>query len=130
MIASAAFKIIAWDEAVSHDLEGARKLTHAQIEKTFHGDIEGEGRLEYLLAYTAEDSAEFVGMEHIQGRIGARAGSFVLEHRGTFEAGVSTVALQVVPGTATGELEGLRGEGSFSSGHAEEYPFTLDLNFG
>ena len=35
----------------------------------------------------------------------------MLEHSGTFEGGVAEASWSVVPGSGTGELRGLRGEG-------------------
>jgi hypothetical protein len=37
--------------------EGGRTLTCASVTVTYHGDIEGEGTLEYLMAYPGDDSA-------------------------------------------------------------------------
>lgn len=97
--------------------------------KSFKGDIEGEGTLEYLMMYCIDGSASFVGLERIVGHLGGRAASFVLQHSGTFAGGVAKATYFVVPGSGTGELSGLRGEGSFASGHAQEYPMTLDYDF-
>lgn len=52
-----------------------------------------------------------------------------MQHVGTFVDGISTETLTIVPGSATGELVGLRGEGGFAFGHTDEYPFTLDYYF-
>jgi hypothetical protein len=127
--ALATFKIKAWDETAFDDLEDAGKITRARVRKSFKGDIDGVSTLEYLMTYTADGSASFVGMERVSGRLGNRSGSFVLQHVGNFKDGVAKALLLVVPGSATGELNGLRGEGSFALGHAKEYDFTLDYDF-
>lgn len=127
--ASATFTIDSWEEEPYAELGGDRKLTRAQVRKTYRGDIEGNGSLEYLLAYGADGSASFVGIERVDGRVGDRAGGFVLQHVGRFEGGVAQASLQVVPGSGSGQLVGLRGEGSYALVHAEEYPFTLNVRF-
>ena len=124
--ASATFEIKAWDEQPYAEFEGGRKLTRASVKKTLHGDIEGEGSVEYLMAYGEDGSACFVGMERVVGRVGNRSGSFVLQHSGTFAGGIANATWFVVPGSGTGELVGLRGEGGAATGHAQQYALTLD----
>ena len=45
------------------------------------------------------------------------------------EGGTATAMWSVVPGSGTGDLRGLRGEGGFASAHADEYAITLDYDF-
>ena len=127
--ASIDFTIISWDETIIEAYSGFRKLTRAAVHKTFCRDLSGEGSLEYLMAYSDETHACFVGMERITGQLEGRQGTFVLQHVGTFEWGVSKGVLLVVPGSATDELEGLSGEGTFSLGHAEIFNFELRYEF-
>ena len=126
--ATATFEVKSWDEKPYDEMDGGPKLTRASITKSFTGDIEGEGTLEYLMMYRDDGSASFIGLERITGRVGDRAGSFVLEHTGTSDGSTATASWSVVPGSGTGDLRGLRGEGGFSSGHAESYPMTLDYD--
>ncbi|MGH7451983.1 MAG: DUF3224 domain-containing protein [bacterium] len=72
-----------------NEIEGLPKLTRASVTKSFKGDIEGEGTLEYLMMYRADGSASFVGLERIVGRLSGRSGSFVFQHSGVFEGGVA-----------------------------------------
>jgi hypothetical protein len=127
--ATATFEIKSWDEKPYNEIEGLPKLTRASVTKSFKGDIEGEGTLEYLMMYRADGSASFIGLERVVGRLGGRSGSFVLQHSGTFEGGVAKATYFVVLGSGTGDLRGLRGEGSFASAHAQQYPMTLDYDF-
>lgn len=127
--AKATFELKSWDEKPFSEVEGAGKLSHAVVRKTFHGDVEGDGALEYLMAYHTDGTATFTGLERIIGKLAGKQGSFVLRHDGTFEAGVAKTKWEVVPGSATGELKGLRGEGGFASSHAQQYPMTLDYWF-
>src|SRR5882762_6398108 len=127
--AKATFTIKSWDEKTYNEMEGAPKLTRAGATKSYQGDIEGEGKLEYLMMYRTAGSASFMGLERVTGSVGGRTGSFVLQHTGTFEDGVAKVILSVVPGSGTGELCGLRGEGGFNVGHQPPYAMTLDYGF-
>ena len=124
--ANARFTIKSWDEKPYSEGEDLPKMTRASVTKTFTGDIEAEGRVEYLMMYRADGSATFVGLERVVGRVGDKSGSFVLQRAGVFEGGQAKESYSVIPGSATGELRGLRGEGSTALGHATEYSFTLD----
>jgi hypothetical protein len=119
--AKAIFGIKSWDEKPYNEIEGAPKLTRVSATKSYQGDIEGEGKLEYLMMYRTAGSASFMGLERVTGSVGGRSGSFVLQHTGTFEGGVAKVTLSVVPGSGTGDLRGLSGEGRFSVGHQPPY---------
>ena len=124
--ANARFAITSWDEkpySEGHDLP---RLTRATVTKTFTGDIEGEGHVEYLMMYRSDGSATFVGLERIVGRIGGTSGTFVLERRGLFESGQAKESYSVIPGSGTGELRTLRGEGTSALGHGTEHPFALN----
>jgi len=127
--AKATFGIKSWDEKTYNEIEGAPKLTRVSATKSYQGDIEGEGKVEYLMMYRSAGSASFMGLERVTGRIGGRSGSFVLQHTGTFEDGVAKVTLSVVPGSGTGDLRGMKGEGGFSVGHQPPYAMTLDYDF-
>ncbi len=127
--ANAKFQMKSWDEKPYDEIEGGPKLTRATVAKSYSGDIEGDGTVEYLMIHREDGSASFVGLERVIGSIGDRRGSFVLEHKGTFEGGTAKATWSVVPGSGTGDLSGLRGEGGFASAHADEYAITLDYDF-
>jgi len=128
--ATATFEVKAWDEKPYEEIDGGAKFTRASVTKSFQGDIEGESTLEYLMFYREDGSATFVGLERVVGRVGGRSGSFVLQHTGVDEGGAVKATYFVVPESGTGDLRGLKGEGSFAlSGHAQHYPLTLDYGF-
>ena len=126
--ASARFAIKSWDEKPYSEGEDLPKLTRASVMKTFTGDIEGEGQVEYLMMYRSDGSATFVGLERVVGRIGGKTGTFVLQRDGVFENGQAKESYLVIPGSATGELKGLRGNGSSAVGHGMEHPFALEYD--
>ncbi len=124
--ANSRFEIKSWEEkpySEGHDLP---KLTRASVNKTFTGDLEGEGHVEYLMMYRSDGSAHFVGLERFVGRIGGKSGTFVLQRVGLFESGQAKESYSVIPGSGTGELRDLRGDGSSAVGHGTEHPFILN----
>jgi hypothetical protein len=123
---NARFAIKSWDEKPYSEGADLPKLTRASVAKTFTGDIEGEGHVEYLMMYRSDGSATFVGLERVTGRMGGKAGSFVLQRTGAFEGGQARESYSVVAGSGTGELRGLRGEGTSAVGHGSEHPFALN----
>ena len=126
--ANARFAIKSWDETAYSEGQDLPRLTRAKVTKTFTGDIEGEGQVEYLMMYRGDGSATFVGLERFVGRIGGRTGTFVLERSGVFENGQAKESYSVIPGSATGELQGLRGDGHSAVGHGTEHPFSLNYD--
>ena len=127
--AKARFAIKTWDEKPLSEAAGLPRLTRATVAKTFSGDIEGEGHVEYLMMYRSDGSASFVGLERIVGRIGRRTGTFVLQRTGIFEEGLAKESYSVVRGSATGDLVGLEGDGNSAVGHGLEHPFELSYEF-
>jgi hypothetical protein len=123
--ANARFAIKNWDEKPYSEGQGQPKLTRARVVKTYTGDIEGEGHVEYLMMYRSDGSATFVGLERVVGRIGDKTGSFVLQRIGLFESGQAKESYSVIPGSATGDLQGLYADGNSAVGHGMEHPFTL-----
>jgi hypothetical protein len=124
--ANARFAITSWDEKPYSEGQDRPKLTRASVTKTYSGDIEGEGQVEYLMMYRSDGSAACVGLERVAGRLAGRTGSFVLQRTGVFEGGQAKESYAIIPGSATGELHGLVGGGSSAVGHGMEHPFTLE----
>ena len=126
--ANARFAIKSWDEKPYSEGPDLPRLTRASVTKTFTGDIEGEGQVEYLMMYRSDGSATYVGLERVVGRVGGKTGTFVLQRIGVFERGQAKESYSVIPGSATGELRGLLGDGRSAVGHGTEHPFTLDYD--
>ena len=122
------FEVKKWDEKPYSEVEAGPKLTRASVLKTLSGDVEGEATLEYLMVYHADGSATVYGLERVVGKLAGRSGSFVLEHRGNDDGQKATIGWTVVPGSGTGELCGLRGEGGFTAGR-NEYPYSFGLDY-
>jgi hypothetical protein len=86
------------------------QLGRMSIDKTIVGDLEATTRGQMLSAMSAtRGSAGYVAIERVTGALHGRRGSFVLQHSGTMDRGVPTLAIHVVPDSGTGELKGLSG---------------------
>jgi hypothetical protein len=129
-VANSRFTIKTWDEKPLSEGQDLPKLTRAAVRKTFTGDIEGEGQVEYLMMYRSDGSATFVGLERVVGQLAGKAGSFVLHRTGVFENGMAKETYFVIPGSGTGDLRDLRGEGTTAVGHGMEHPLTLNYELG
>jgi acyl-coenzyme A synthetase/AMP-(fatty) acid ligase len=107
--------VSAWEETTCVEAPGQARLARATSLAVFTGDLDGSGRTEWLLTYPADSPASFVGVQHFDGRLGGRPGSFVLEMRGTYDAAGAHVSWSVVPGSGTHELRGLTGTGGYEN---------------
>jgi hypothetical protein len=111
------------------EVEDGPDLVEIHVTETFSGDIEGEGVVRFLQAVGPDGSASFVGIERVTGSIGGRQGSFLLQDAGTLEGTTVKGDWVVIPGSGTGELAGLRGEGGFEAQLGEHASVTLDYWF-
>ena len=60
----------------------------------------------------------------------AGAGPLCCGMWGVFEGGIASAEVEVVAESGTGDLDGLRGTGSFSVGHEGEFAMILDYEVG
>jgi len=127
--AKAAFRVKSWDEKPYNEIKSELELTRASVVYAYEGDLEGEGHVEYLMAYRPDGTASFVGQQRVMGRLAGRPGSFLFQHSGVFASGAVSDTWTVIPGSGTGELAGLQGKVLFSGGHAERYPFIFSYEF-
>ena len=124
-------KVENWDETTITEIEAGGKLTQASVKQSFAGDLEGNGSVEWLMCYRPDETAEFVGLQRVVGRIGDRTGSFVmLQTDGTFDGKVAKGRLTIVPGSGTDELAGLSGSGEFNAPMGGEPSSELEYELG
>jgi hypothetical protein len=120
----ARLEIASWDETPFANGDEAIKLTEALVAKRYEGDIKGISTTKWLLAYSPDKSALFVGVEHITGTIGGKEGGVVLLHDGEYRDGVAAAELRVASGTEG--LANVAGIGKFRADPAGS--ITLDLD--
>ena len=82
------------------------------------------------MCYRADETADFVGLQRIDGTVGGRRGSFVLTSNGTFDGKVAAGEMRVVEGSGSGELAGISGAGSFSAPLGDQAAVELDYELG
>lgn len=120
------FKVASWDESTYRELEGQAKLTRASITFDYQGDMEAKGSSELLMCYGQDGRASYLGLEHVAGKVDGRSGSFVVESQGTYDGQAARTSWSVVPGSGTGELEGITGTGTSVAGHGTEGTFSIE----
>jgi len=124
------FEITSMHEAAYHEGDGDPKLTRANGSQRFSGDIAGDGSVEWLMCYTVDGTARFVGLQRIAGSIDGHAGSFVAEAVGDHDGKQSKGTWSIIPGSGTGGLSGISGEGTFHAPGGPEVSYSLEFRLG
>lgn len=127
--ASGTFQIDQWDEKPYQTGEGGRKLTRATVTQTYSGDIDGKAVTEYLMVYRADGTAEYTGVQRIEGTVSGRKGAFVLRLSGIFDGKGAKAETVVVSGAGQGDLDRMTGKGQFHAalGSTGDYSLQYDL---
>ena|SRR5215471_21164149 len=107
-------------EARPYDQTVSPALLEIRLGETFTEDIEGEAPVRALQVLRDDRSASLVSMQR---------GTFVLQGSEIVENGKITATWFVVPGSGTGDLTGLRGEGGFEGEFGKGSNGTLDYWF-
>ncbi|GGT11691.1 DUF3224 domain-containing protein [Streptomyces griseoviridis] len=126
------FTAAGWKEHPVTPADASPRLARATVTNTFTGGIEAAGTdCAYAVVYVPGGTGTFAGIELFSGRLDGRVGAFAVEERGSFGAdGTVRCVFEVVAGSGTGELAGLRGTGEFTARHGEErvaYTFAYTL---
>jgi hypothetical protein len=116
-------------EAKPYDQTAGPALMELRLNETFTGDIEGESPVRALQIMRDDHSASLVSVQRFHGKLGGRQGTFVLQGSETVENGKIKATWFVVPGSGTGDLTGLRGEGGFEGDFGKGSDGTLDYWF-
>jgi hypothetical protein len=123
------FTVESGEEDAYEALADGVRLTHAQGTQSFTGDIEGDGGVHWLMLYRPDKTAQFVGMQRISGTIGGRRGTVVLSAQGVHDGKGSRIMLEVVPGSGSGDLEGISGKGKLENPGRKTGTYALDYSF-
>jgi hypothetical protein len=122
--ASAPFTNDRYDEEPYGEADGA-ELSRVHISRTFTGDLEGSGAAELMIA-KSEGGGGYVGHDRITGSLQGRSGAFVFQHTGLMGPDGVTNTGTIVPGTGTGELEGITGDGTMLADDEGNHTLTLE----
>jgi hypothetical protein len=105
-------------------------LGRMSLDKQFHGDLDAHSIGEMVMAGTAvKGSAGYVAIERVTGRLGARSGSFLLQHHGIMNRGAGQLTITVVPDSGTDDLVGLTGSMTIDirdGQHVYRFDYTLE----
>ncbi|HEY2430205.1 MAG TPA: DUF3224 domain-containing protein [Acidimicrobiales bacterium] len=123
------FEVSGWQEETYEEMGAGARLARASVTQRFEGGITGGGAVQWLMAYRPDGTARFVGLQRVEGRIGERRGTFLLETAGDFDGTMARWQASVVPSSGTDGLVGLTGQGTFGAPHGPEATFELDLDF-
>jgi len=121
--------IVQSSKAKPYDQTASPALMEVRINETFTGDMDGESSVRALQILRDDHSASLVSMQRFHGKLGGRQGTFVLQGQEIVENGKIKATWFVVPGSATGDLSGLRGEGGFEGDFGKGSRGTLDYWF-
>ena len=127
--ASAVITVHQYDPSAYDEPANGPVLTRIHVQESFSGDIQGDGVVEFLQAGRADGSASFVGIERVTGTLAGRQGTFLLQDVGAVDGSIVSGDWFVVPGSGTGQLTGLRGEGGFRANLGEGAQVHLDYWF-
>jgi hypothetical protein len=116
-------------DAKPYDRTASPALIELHLSEMFTGDIDGESPVRALEIVRDDRSACMVSVQRFRGKLGGRQGTFVLQGQEIVKNGKIKAAWFVVPGSGTGNLSGLRGEGGFEGQFGKGSDGTLDYWF-
>ena len=122
--ATGQFKVSGGHEETYSDRDPGR-LSRAGGTQEFSGGIHGSGRIEWLMCYRADRTAEFVGLQEIDGTIDGLRGEFVLTSAGSHDGVRSKGTWTIVAGSGKGDLAGIAGNGTWHAGPGPQGTFEL-----
>lgn len=104
----ARFQITRWEEAALPGAEGGW-AQGAAMGKTFTSGISGSSEGVFITSGEVEGQRGYIATERVTGALeDGRTGSFVVQHGG-LESSPETWFGYIVPGTGTGDLDGIAG---------------------
>jgi len=123
------FTLDSWEQKVVDDRDGS-PIARAHLTKTFTGDLTGTSSADILLAGGEGGARAYCGFERITGTVAGRTGSVVLRHNAQGDADSAWMTWQVLPGSGSGELAGVTGEGQITRHDDGSHSYWLELAFG
>lgn len=127
--ANAVITVRTYEPAAYDEQAEGPVLSRIHVAESFSGDIAGDGVVEFLQAARADGSSSFVGIERVTGAVAGRSGTFLLQDAGTVDGDIVSGDWFVIPGSGTGELAGMRGEGGFRANLGKDAEVYLDYWF-
>lgn len=116
-------------ESQPYDQTATPPLVEIRLRETFTGEMEGESPVRALQVLCGDKSARLVSMQRFRGKLDGREGTFVLQGSEIVNHGRIQATWSVVPGSGTGALAGLRGDGGFAGDFGKGSTGWLDYWF-
>ncbi|MGA9471897.1 MAG: DUF3224 domain-containing protein [Terriglobales bacterium] len=116
-------------DAKAYDQTEGPALMEIRLSETFTGDIDGESPVRALQVLRDNKSASLVSVQRFRGKLAGRQGTFVLQGSEIVANGKIKATWFVVPGSGTGDLSGLRGDGGFEGDFGKGSDGWLDYWF-
>lgn len=116
-------------EVTCFDEAALRTLHQLALTETFSGDIDGKSSARALQIAHADGSKKQLSVQRVVGSIHGKKGAFVLQGEEEIADGAIHARWFVVPGSGSGQLSGLRGEGGFEGQFGKASTATLDYWF-
>src|SRR5687768_1700301 len=111
--AAATMTTTSWDEDPGWGPESPLpRLARADVGFAYDGDLAATSTSRAALSYGPDGTGTSLGFEAVEGTLHGVAGGFVLRHEDVFTAEEVTLSYEVVPGSGTGGLAGIRGGGT------------------
>lgn len=113
------FRYTTWDEKVVVEAEGGPKVARADVDFVYEGPLTGESKAQILLHYRPDGTGTFVAYELLTGSFDDKPGSYMLAHKGTFDADGIESAFEV-------RLDNdVVATGTYKSGPSQEVPYAI-----
>jgi Protein of unknown function (DUF3224) len=129
--AAGTFVVENWDQDEPYEDGDAGKMSRAHVSKRFSGDLEATSVTELTMINTREAGSDaYVALELLTGSLQGKSGSFVLQHSAVRSGEESSLRWDIVPGSGTGELGGIRGAGTITVTPDGTHSYTLDYDLG
>jgi hypothetical protein len=104
--AKGSFDVTITPQQTADDAPVARMLLY----KEFHGDLEAISHGEMMAAHEPLTGAGvYVAIDRVAGTLHGRSGSFLMAHRGIRNSDGQELSIVIVPGSGTGQLDGITG---------------------
>lgn len=113
-----------WNEKPYH-VAAPQKSTMADIKCVFEGDLVAEAQTNFLMQYPDETNAHYSGYLLVDGALGGKKGTFMIYEVGGWKDGIATSRWEIVEGSGTAVLKGIRGTGRYAAEHDKTVHYEL-----
>lgn len=127
-VAASSFTVTSWEEQPFDGPSDGLKITQAIVSTNFVGDITGVGSVIYIMKHQDNGTANFIGLQQINGSIGNLKGSFAIEQNGFFDGKEAKGTCIIKKGSGTGDFTNLDGQGEFIAPMGKEGSLKLIYN--